>query len=162
MRFQALPSAVTFSLALAVVPSPTSACEVEKVGAGVTLAETTPIADLLAHAEERVGSHVAVEGEVTGVCQMMGCWLELRAAEGGAEIRVKVDDGALVFPSWSKGKAAKAEGTVERLELSREDYLIQRQHEAQEAGEELDEASVEGDGPFRVYRIHGTGAEICR
>jgi hypothetical protein len=156
-----LPIALALLLTALAVPA-TADCEKEVVGGGVTLDRTTPIAELLAQAPERVGERVAVEGRVTAICQMMGCWLELQAADGPASIRVKVDDGVIVFPKWAAGKAARAEGTVERLELSREDYLIQREHEAHEAGVDFDEATAEGDGPFHVYRLRGTGAEICR
>ena len=161
MRSPKLQLALALALAAGAAPG-AAECEKEVVGGGITLERTTPIAELVAQAPERVGERVAVEGEVTAVCQMMGCWLELKAADGPASIRVKVDDGVIVFPKWAAGKAARAEGTVERLELSREEYLIQREHEAHEGGAELDEATVEGDGPFHVYRLRGTGAEICR
>jgi len=137
-------------------------CETARFGEGVTLAATTPVAELLATAGDRVGERVAVRGEVTEVCQMAGCWLELRAAEGDAAVRVKVDDGVIVFPKWARGKAATAEGLVERLELSREDYILQQAHDAHESGRDFDETTVVGEGPFEVFRIHGTGAEICK
>jgi len=139
-----------------------SDCEAARFGEGVTLEATTPVAELLATAEDRVGERVAVRGEVTEVCQMAGCWLELKAAEGDATVRVKVDDGVIVFPTWARGKAATAEGLVERLELSREDYILQQAHDAHESGRDFDESTVVGEGPFEIYRIHGTGAEICR
>jgi hypothetical protein len=147
---------------LCAAPLVASECETVVLGDGVSLTEMTPIAELLDQAPERVGERVAVAGEVEAVCQMMGCWLEVEATEGAASIRVKVDDGVIVFPQWAKGKAARAEGTVEKLELSRADYIKQKQHEAEEGGAEFDETALEGDGPFDVYRIRGTGAEICR
>ena len=164
MRSQKLRITLAFALAAlgAALALPAADCEKVVLGEGITLAATTPIPDVLARAPESVGQRVAVEGQVSGVCQMMGCWLELKAIDGPASIRVKVDDGVIVFPAWSKDKAARAEGTIERLELTREEYVIQREHEAHEAGTDFDEATVEGDGPFQVYRLRGTGAEICR
>ena len=137
-------------------------CDTVVLGDGVSLDESSSIAEILAQAPQRVGERVAVAGEVEAVCEMMGCWLEIRASDGGASIRVKVDDGFIVFPQWAKGKSARAEGTIERLELSRADYVQQKRHEAEEGGAEFDETEVEGDGPFEIYRIRGTGAEICR
>lgn len=158
-----IPSLLLVALLAPVAGAAASTCNSVTVGAGITLATTTPIDQLLAEAESRVGEPVAVEGEVTEVCQMAGCWLELRAGEGERTIRVKVDDGVLVFPKWAAGKHARAEGTVERLDLEREDYILFRQHEAHEAERDFDESEVEaGEGPFHVYRIRGTGAEICR
>lgn len=158
------PAVLLLAAALAVAAAPLAAleCESESFGAGVTLAETTPIATLLGHPEEYLDRPVAVAGEVTEVCAKMGCWLEVAAAEGAARIRVKVKDGEIVFPQWARGKQAVAQGALEKLELTREQYLQQAGHEAHEAGSEFDPASVVGDGPFVVHRIRGTGARICR
>jgi len=141
---------------------PAADCPSESFGAGVTLAETTPVASQLGQPEQYQDRPVAVEGEVTEVCAKAGCWLEIAAAEGGARIRVKVRDGEIVFPQWARGKAAVAQGTLEKLELTREQYVQQAEHEAHEQGRDFDAATVAGEGPFVVHRIRGTGARICR
>ena len=69
---------------------------------------------------------------------------------------------AVVFPLAARGKQAVAQGKVEDLEMSRAKYVNYRQHAAKETGEKFDEASLSGDGPFHVYQIAGTGAEICK
>lgn len=153
----------TLTLSLLLVAAPAGAnCDALTLGAGVELADDTPVAAVVAAPEEYVGRRIAIRGEVTDVCEMAGCWLELRAEEGEDLLRVKVDDGVIVFPGWARGHAARAEGTVEKLELSRQEYVAQRRHEAEESGGEFDESTVEGDGPFAIYRLRGTGAEICR
>jgi hypothetical protein len=134
-------------------------CAPKPFGAGVTIAEATPIAAIAAKPEEYVGKAVRVEGEVRAVCTAAGCWLVLEA-DGGAALRVKVDDGDIVFPIAAKGKRAAAQGTVELVELSREGYVAARRHEADESGVAFDEASI-GEGPFRLVRVNGTGAEVC-
>lgn len=137
-------------------------CEIRPVGAGVRVAETTAVADILDHPESYVGRTVAVEGEVADVCQAAGCWLELRAADGPRTLKVKVEDGVMVFPKDSRGKRARAQGEVERLDLDREGYILHVAHEAHEQGRDFDEATVPAEGPYHVYRIRGTGAEVCR
>lgn len=149
-------------LAVALASPAAATCDQVTLGAGVTLTEETPVAAILAAPDGYVGRQVTVRGEVTDVCEMAGCWLELRAAEGDERIRVKVEDGEIVFPAWSRGHAARAEGTVEKLELSRQDYILHREHEAHENGGSFDVSTVAGDGPFAVYRIRGTGAVLCR
>lgn len=152
-----------WTLTVALVAAPAgAACDALALGAGVELSEDTPVAAVLAAPEEYLGRRIAIRGDVTDVCEMAGCWLELEAGEGGKRFRVKVDDGVIVFPKWSRGHAARAEGTVERLELAKADYILYREHEAHESGGEFDESTVEGEGPFSVYRLRGTGAEICR
>lgn len=139
-----------------------AACDEVTLGAGVEITEETAVAAILAAPDDYVGRAVAVRGEVTEVCDKAGCWLELRATDGDARIRVKVDDGVIVFPLWARGHAARAQGSVEKLELSRDDYVLFREHEAHEGGGDFDPATVTGDGPFAVYRIRGTGAAICK
>lgn len=136
-------------------------CAKTSYGAGVTLAESTPIATLLEAPDEWVGEQVRVEGVIAEVCEMAGCWLELRAADGDRVVKVKVEDGEIVFPVSARGKTAVAQGTFERLEFDRESFVVRARHEAQEKGSRFDESSI-GDGPFRAYQIAGSGAEICR
>jgi len=136
-------------------------CAKTSYGAGVRLAETTPVTDLLGAPDRWVGEQVRVEGEVADVCEMAGCWLEIRAAEGDQIVKVKVKDGEIVFPVSARGKAAVAEGKFERLDLDRAKYVSYARHAAEEKGQTFD-ASAVGDGPFHVYQIAGTGAEICQ
>jgi hypothetical protein len=135
------------------------ACREQSLGAGVKLEEATPIAAIVARPDDYLGKAVRIEGEVTAVCARRGCWLEL-AADGGAALRVKVDDGEIVFPVAAKGKRAAAEGVVEAIEMDRTRYARFRRHEAEETGAAFDESAL-GDGPFRIVRLAGTGARVC-
>ncbi len=85
-------------------------------GDGVTLEQATPIATLLADAETYKGKKVRVDGVVTAVCEKRGCWMQLADPESGDAIRIKVDDGAIVFPVSAKGHKASAEGTFDVIE----------------------------------------------
>ena len=127
-------------------------------GAAVGDLEPTPIARILADPEKWRGREVVVKGEITGVCPMMGCWMELR--EGAARVRIKVEDGVIVFPADGEGRTALARGKVELLDMERDEYIEWRRHQAEELGETFDERSV-GDGPYRVVQIAGAGAEIA-
>lgn len=89
------------------------------LGAGVTLDAATPIADVIAKPADYAGKAIRVEGVVTGVCQHMGCWMTLAPAgatgEKPAALRLKVDDGVIVFPVSARGRTAVAQGVVERV-----------------------------------------------
>ena len=85
--------------------------------------------------------------------------MELEEAKGGAKMKVKVDDGVIVFPVDSKGRLAVAEGVVESIPMTRENYVAWLEHLAEEKGEKFDAATV-GDGPYRIFQIKGAGAEI--
>lgn len=131
----------------------------ENYGSGVKVAEATPISKILADPDAYVGKTVRIEGKVLDVCPMKGCWMELAGEDGKESLKVKVDDGVIVFPVDSKGKLAVAEGTVEAIPMTKEQYVGWLEHLAEERGEKFDAASV-GDGPFRVLQLKGTGARI--
>ncbi len=133
--------------------------EPESHGAGVELAEATRIADILADPDAYLGKTVRVDGGVLDVCSRKGCWMEV--GEAGESIRIKVEDGVIVFPAAAKGRVAAAQGVVEAIEMTREKYVDWLAHMAEERGEEFDPATADiGDGPWRIIRIKGTGARI--
>jgi hypothetical protein len=150
-------AALAVAALLALLPSVAGAGPLH-VGAEITVERPTPIADILAQPAEHVGKTVRVEGEVHAVCTRMGCWMDLGDA-AGHRIRVKVEDGVLVFPPEAAGKPAVAQGTVTVEELSREKYIAWQRHLASEGGEPFDEEAV-GNGPFRLVQIAGSGADI--
>jgi hypothetical protein len=129
----------------------------ETYGEGVTLEETTPIAELMANPASFDGKTVRVEGKVNAVCERMGCWMLLE--DEGGEVRVKVEDGVIVFPAEAIGKMAVAQGEVSAVSMEREEWVAWQKHLAEEAGDEFDDTEV-GEGPFLRVQIAGTGAEI--
>lgn len=86
-------------------------------GVAPTLTDATSIEALSARPAEFIGKTVRVEGVVTAVCQMMGCWMALAPTDNanGPTVRLKVEDGVIVFPVSAKGKRASAQGVVERI-----------------------------------------------
>jgi hypothetical protein len=127
-------------------------------GEAPTLQEVTPIADIVADPAAFEGQEVLVEGTVHGVCAKAGCWMELADADGH-EIRIKVDDGVIVFPKEAVGVNAAAQGKVTVHEMDREEFVGWQRHLAEEMGEEFDESSI-GDGPYQMVQISGSGARI--
>lgn len=130
----------------------------ETYGGGVTLTETTSIGKILAEPDLYVGRHLRVEGEVTDVCPMKGCWMEIAEPEGD-RLRIKVDDGVIVFPPTAKGKRVVAEGVLEKIDMDRKDYVRWMSHEAEERGQTFDPTTL-GKGPFFVLQLRGLGARI--
>jgi hypothetical protein len=129
-----------------------------KLGQPLTLKETTPIAKINAAPEAFVGKTVQVKGKVADVCQMMGCWMNLVDASGGAPVRIKVKDGEIVFPETSLGKTAIAEGKFTKISLTKEQAIARAKHEAEEKGLKFNPATV--TSAKTIYQIDGTGAVI--
>jgi hypothetical protein len=128
------------------------------VGHELTVAEATPIADILAAPDSLAGKRVRIEGEVAGVCTKMGCWMDLADGDG-RRIRINVEEGVVVIPPDATGKPAVAEGTVTVEDVTREQYVEWQKHLAHEGGPAFDETKV-GDGPFRLVQLAGDGATI--
>ena len=128
-----------------------------KLGKPLTVKESMPLATLLAHADDYVGKTVQVKGKIAEVCQEMGCWMEL-SNDAGQTLRVKVNDGDIVFPKDGAGKMAVAEGQFTKSVLTREQAMESAKEEAKDKGKTFDASSVKG--PQTVYQIQGTGAVI--
>lgn len=128
-----------------------------KYGKGVALGQATPIPALVEKPGDFVGKTVRVDGLVTDVCKAQGCWMILAEAEGGKGVRIKVDDGVIVFPMSAKGHRASAEGVFEVIELTPEQAAEHAKHEAEEKGKEGAASTVT---PGKNYRVKATGAVV--
>ena len=120
-----------------------------KLGAGVTLKDSTPIAALAKAPTDFVGKTVRIDGVATAVCEEMGCWMAV-APEGdtsGVTVRLKVEDGVIVFPVSAKGKKVSAEGVFETVA-------------AGDAKEAAGEHAKQDPKASQEYQIKATGAII--
>lgn len=149
---------VALIAALLMMIAPATAAETGKTyGKGVDGTEVVQVSELVANADKYIGQTVRVEGVVIDVCAKRGCWMDLKS--DGGTIRIKVDDGVIVFPMDAKGKSAIAEGVFTKIELTAEQAAAHAKHQAEEKGQVLDAANVP-DAPTVIYQIAGTGAVI--
>lgn len=129
-----------------------------KLGQPLTLAKQIPIATLMAQPDAYVGKTVQVKGSVRDVCRAMGCWMELVDEASGKGIRIKVNEGEIVFPKEAIDKTAVAEGKLVKLVLTKEQAIAQAKHEAEMNNRKFDPASITSGAT--IYQIQGTGAVI--
>lgn len=129
-----------------------------RYGHGVTLRETTSLAALLADPDAYDGKRVRVEGKITEVCPMAGCWVNLQVPDSERTVTFKVKDGVIVFPTSDAGKYAVAEGVVSKRELTLEQTRGYLGHLAEETGKPFDPASI--TRPMTLVRVMGTGAVV--
>jgi len=127
-------------------------------GAGVKLAQSTPIDTILKDPKAWNGKTVRVEGMIVDVCPKRGCWMELAGSEPGQKLKFKVTDGEMVFPMDAKGQRATAEGVIAVKELSIEESKQYAEYQAKEYGKPYDPASI--TAPMVIARLDGTGAVI--
>ena len=128
-----------------------------KLGKPLATAKPIEIAALVSHSDQYEGKTVQVKGKITEVCQEMGCWMEL-VNDAGQQVRIKVNDGEIVFPKDAAGKMAVAEGKFSKQTMTKEQAISQAREEAKESGKKFDLASIKG--PKTTYQIQGTGAVI--
>lgn len=129
--------------------------ESEQYGKELTLKDKTQISDILSNPAEFDGEKVLIEGKVADVCENKGCWIEVTDSEDNT-IKVKVEDGEIVFPTEAEGKTALVEGKVYSLDGESVDCS-----EHEEEGEMKTPACCEGKkSASKIYQIKGIGAVI--
>jgi len=123
-----------------------------------TLSDTTLISTILSDPDAYVGQRVLVAGTVVEVCEKRGCWLQLASDREFETMRVKVEDGVIVFPMTARGHQAVVEGTVEKLVLSADEAREQARMHAEEQGLPFDSTAT--FEPTTTYQLRGIGAVI--
>ena len=128
-----------------------AAAEETKLGSGVTLKETTAITAILARPADYAGKTVRVDGVATAVCTAMGCWMAVAPESDpkGPTVRLKVEDGAIVFPLSAKGKKVSAQGVFEPIANADD-------HAKEAAGEHARQDARAS----ATYQLKATGAVI--
>ncbi|MEO0323880.1 MAG: DUF4920 domain-containing protein [Myxococcota bacterium] len=109
--------------------------------------EPVALSALLAAPGEYADQVVKTSGTIQQVCQSMGCWMELRAGEEGAQaIRVPMANHAFFLPKDVAGRSCTIEGKVSVRDLTDEE----REHYASEGATVL----------AQVAQIDATGVMI--
>jgi len=127
-------------------------------GKGVSSENLVKVSELLARPDAYLGQTVRVEGLAVGVCKHRGCWVEIASDKEGETVRVKVQDGEIVFPPELLGSTIAAEGVWTANKLDMDTTLKVCEHQAQEAGEHFDPSTV--TECMTLYQITGTGAVV--
>jgi hypothetical protein len=129
-----------------------------KLGAPLKHNKLTDISALESKPADYVGKTIQVKGKVSEVCEEAGCWMNLIDPKTNAKVRIKVNDGEIVFPKEAIGRMAVAEGTFMKIEMSKDQLAAQMKHEAEANKKKFDASSVtEGK---TLYQIKGVGAVI--
>ncbi len=155
-----LTTICTLTLSLAALALPAAARELPAVyGEGVAGQDTVLISHILDHPEQYNGKTIQVQGVAVAVCEHRGCWVELASDREGQTLRIKVEDGVIVFPREIVGHRLTARGTfrVHKLDLETTRKICSR--DAARKGEKFDPASVQEC--MKVYQLHATGAALA-
>ena len=114
-------------------------------GAALSDRTLTQLAEIAGDPERFNGQVVKTEGEITQVCQRMGCWMEMRS-EGAPAVRVPMAGHNFFLPRDCAGRRATIEGEVAIRELSD----AEREHLASEGAQAV----------AQTLQISATGVEL--
>lgn len=158
LRARAYLPAIALLLATGCRPAP-EPMKGTAYGEALTLTDTTRVSAILDAPQEWVGRKVLVAGTVVQVCQERGCWIQLASDREHQMLRVKVEDGVIVFPMSAMGHFAVVEGTIEALPVTAEEARTQARRHAEETKAAFDSTRVFAD--TTIYQIRGLGAFIA-
>ena len=159
MRIRHATAAVAVLALLGTACRPAQQSSGTSYGEPLSLTDTTQLAAVLENPDAYLGQTLLLTGTVVNVCEKRGCWVELGGEMPHQTLRVKVDDGVIVFPMSARGRQAVVEGVMEKIELTEEEAREQAKTHAEEMGEAFDPASV--TGPQTIYQLKGIGAVIA-
>ena len=128
MRYLSIGSLLLLAaLVVAALPIAASAQDVITRGAAIGSSPVVDLARALRAVDQYADQTVIVEGAVTKVCQMRGCWMELVPDGAARGIRVTFKDYAFFVPTDSTGYEARLEGGFEQNVFSKADadHLIE-------------------------------------
>jgi Domain of unknown function (DUF4920) len=121
-------------------------------GKPLSIKKTLSLQDALQQPAKYQNQKVQLEGKISDVCQMKGCWLML--SDGERAIRIKFEGYSFFVPKDSRGKKVRAEGRLIQETLS-EDMA---RHYAAEQSTKSDPSEIKG--PQRVVTLEAAGVAI--
>lgn len=129
-----------------------------QLGAGAHFSEATPMSQIMKTPESFIGKEVTVSGTIVDVCAKRGCWMKLTTDVKNEKVRVKVNDGEIVFPLEARGRKAAAKGEFKKIKLNLEQTKAYLQEQAEDNKKKFDPAAVKE--PMVIYQVQATGAVI--
>ena len=125
---------------------------VRTFGKPLSIKKAVSLQEALQQPAKYQNQKVLLEGKISDVCQMKGCWLLL--SDGERAIRIKFEGYSFFVPKDSRGKKVWAEGRLIQETLS-EDTA---RHYAAEQSTKSDPSEIKG--PQRVVTFEATGVAI--
>mgnify|MGYP003574834158 CR=1 FL=1 len=142
----------------AIITLPLIATAATEYGQPMTVKATTKVSEILDNPEKYVGKEVKIEGMIVAVCAARGCWMEVAGDRQYEKIKIKVDDGVIVFPLSARGKRALVQGKLEAVSMGAGEARKFYAHQAEEKGVKFDPSTV--TGPVTFYQVRAAGAVI--
>jgi len=121
-------------------------------GEPFTVATSVPASTVLADPAAHASAPVRMTGELSEVCQKMGCWAVVRDGEGHS-VRITMKDHAFGIDKDTKGRKVDVEGTL----VSKDVDPKQLEHYAEEGATEHPEA-----GKTKAWSLVASSVAVAR
>lgn len=131
---------------------------VKEYGTGASPKDMVKISEVLENPDKFLDKEITVSGLIVDVCPKRGCWMMFASDKKFQTLRIKVNDGEMVFPLSARGHEGFARGKLAGNQLSQEQTVNFYKHLAEEKGEQFDASTVKG--PATIYMLRATGAVI--
>jgi hypothetical protein len=105
-------------------------------GAGIAEGAATSLADAVKDPAKFTGKTVRLEGNITEICQVKGCWMTMGDAK--SPVMVKFKDYGFFMPKDASGRTAIIEGTM----AMKQETVEQTKHYLEDAGKTEEAAKV--------------------
>lgn len=119
------------------------------------------ISSLLNDSDDLIGEIVEVQGRVTEVCPLRGCWVKISDISKKETIRVKVDDGEIIFPLSAIDRIINVKGIFKKILFTEEQAINWKVHLAEEKGIPIKpEMVIINEEDLFEFRIDCSSAQI--
>ena len=125
---------------------------VQTFGKPLSIKKAVSLQEALQQPAKYQNQKVLLEGKISDVCQMKGCWMML--SDGDRAIRIKFEGYSFFVPKDSRGKKVRAEGRLIQETLSEE----MARHYAAEQSTKSDPSEIKR--PQRVVTFEAAGVAI--
>lgn len=129
-----------------------------KLGSDIKIEKVTKISEILSNPDTFVDKKVRIEGKVISVDKQGGHWATIQGDKESQKITVLVKGHHLHFPGTIKDKFAIIEGTVYKIELTKEQVVKWKERLAKKNKEKFDPSLIK-EGII-LYRINPSGCII--
>jgi hypothetical protein len=124
----------------------------EAFGKSLPAGEPLAAATVLHHPETYAGKRVMIDGTISEVCKVKGCWMVM--AEGDKKMRVTFENYGFFVPKDCSGRKVRVEGAFEMKELS----VADAKHYLEDAGKHADAAKI--TEPVRELTLVASGVQF--
>lgn len=149
---------LTLTLLSSVILSPAAFAQDDIFGQPIKVKDAVQISEILAKPQKYLNKEIKVQGIVTNVCPMRGCWMKVQSDKKRQSLFIKVKDGEMVFPMSARGRHSVLQGKLVKRMMPIKEVIEVEREKAKKANKPFDPKSI--TKPRTVYMFVPSGVVI--